>query len=867
MMPTSVLRVRVVTLLILIAAPLNASAASFTDPPRLEHTHGGPTRLKSAQGADADPPVANGRQGPLWPLLNQAKERTASPGQLRSLLKRLEARPSPAKSVTTDGLSPPVQVVEGEMCWGYYDVMGHYDRSFNCTNDDLIFCCGTCLYRFCCSNHSRRLEQRSCKNFDSSGGPNTAPTERTHVGYLGPARPRSTQKAITETSSTKAGFLLPLLMSKGKVQTASPSQQGLKGLETPPKPLPQIMHPKNITVDALKPPHGAVHGMESQPRQLVEGDQCAGYYDVMGQYDLSFNCTKDDFIYCCGTCHYRFCCQDRSRRLDQNSCNNYNSPVWANTAPPGTHPMYLVPGPGFDRIKQHSNNTVYVIGGVISFTVAVAVAIKVAFHKASRQPRNRELNMPRALVDMLRHQSSPVQQGERNNSVALGSGGGEGTLGRPPKNLYPTLQNKDNRLGNLQHNFIHSSGSSPKHTATIERAPRMNNMQLAQGGTLKPSKHNNAMKPQPSFHHSLHNLAQLPPSYESAMKPEMNRYSSLKRLEKGLEDYSGYCTTKRRPNNAPPNFHSSQNHLHWGGDYTLGGRGTLPTRPRRHPQSAPTPTPNPYPLPLAAPIESHFSPNYDTLSKPPRRVKSTDQLLALADGSTLSRLSKNQQHQYYKAMNTAAPKNSNTHNTLRKSHDRLLMSPEHLEERIEGGGMGDFGGGGAGRMGDYGDGGGMGVPEYGGGGGMGMPDYASSGGMVPTLPRLTQHQKAQSQQNVCATPSFDRHHMIKMNSHPTSGREQERNPTTVSSHMGSGGGGGGGGGAGGVGWSEMPGTGVVMGTGTLAGHSARRLAFAAKRQNTIEQLHFIPGGGGGGSGGAGTGNQGVRTGSKNEVTV
>ena len=44
---------------------------------------------------------------------------------------------------------------------------------------------------------------------------------------------------------------------------------------------------------------------------------------------------------------------------------------------------------------------------------------------------------------------------------------------------------------------------------------------------------------------------------------------------------------------------------------------------------------------------------------------------------------------------------------------------------------------------------------------------------------------------------------------------------------------------------EMPGAGVVMGTGTLGGHSARRMAFAAKRQNTIEQLHFIPGGGGG----------------------
>lgn len=34
----------------------------------------------------------------------------------------------------------------------------------------------------------------------------------------------------------------------------------------------------------------------------------------------------------------------------------------------------------------------------------------------------------------------------------------------------------------------------------------------------------------PSFSHSFHNLAQLPPSYELALKPEISRYSSLKRL-------------------------------------------------------------------------------------------------------------------------------------------------------------------------------------------------------------------------------------------------------------------------------------------------------------------------------------------------
>ncbi|XP_063054102.1 uncharacterized protein LOC134448352 [Engraulis encrasicolus] len=709
----------------------------------------------------------------------------------------------------------------------------------------------------------------------------------------------------TQSSSPRPKARPPMPNSKRK--------PALRGLETPPRPLPQVMAPLNATQ----------YHRAAQMQPPLEADLCRGYYDVMGQFDSTFNCTKDDFIYCCGTCHYRFCCNDLNRRLNQDGCNNYISPLWAkvSTTPPTVPDPG--PGPGSIRLQQQGNNTVYVIGGVISFTVAVAVAIKVAFHKSSRQPRNNELNMPRALVDMLRHQSSPVEQGERNNSVTIpssdgggGGGGGGGTLGRPPKNLYPTLQ-KDNRLGNLQHNFIHTSGTSPKHTATIERAPRMNNMQIATGGTLKPTKHTNAMISQPSFHQSLHNLAHLPPSYESAMKPEMNRYNSLKRLEKGgLEDYSGYCTTKRRPNNVPaPAFHSSQSHLqHWGGDYsTLSGRGTLPNRPRRHPQSAPTPTPNPYPLPLAPRQEYQYNYNYETLTKPPRRVQSTDQLLALADGTTtLSRMPKNQQHQYYKAMAAAAntqgqghtgtiqrpssSKNSNAHtgtiqrpsssktsnahtgtiqrpsssktsnaqyNTLRKTNDRMLMSPDHLEESLGQGGMGDYGGG-MGMPGhEYGGGvGGMPGSDYGGGGGGGggggMGDYGGSGTGVPTLPR----QKAQSQQNVCATPSLDRHHMIKMNSHPTSGREQERPPTAKSAHVGGSAGAG-------VGWGDMPGTGVVMGTGTLGGHSARRLAFAAKRQNTIEQLHFIPGGGGSGGGVAGSGTQGVRTGNKvsNEVTV
>uniref|UniRef100_A0A3B4BGJ5 Shisa N-terminal domain-containing protein n=1 Tax=Periophthalmus magnuspinnatus TaxID=409849 RepID=A0A3B4BGJ5_9GOBI len=435
------------------------------------------------------------------------------------------------------------------------------------------------------------------------------------------------------------------------------------------------MLPRNMTAaDALKPPLGAAQ-VAPPPRQ--------GYFDVMGHFDSTFNCSRGSYIYCCGTCHYRFCCEHQRDRLDQDSCNNYNSPVWIEQQGAATQPAGQSPDPDFETLQQQSSSTAYVIGGVISFTLVVAVGVRIAFSKVARRPRNRDINMPRSLVDILRHQSSPVQQGDRNNTTILGSTASDG---RTSKNIYTPV---------LQRSMRHNTGH-------------------------------------PSFSHSFHNLAQLPPSYEAAMKPELSRYSSLKRLE-----------------------------------YTLGSRGTLPlhgSRPRLH---IPTSTPNPYPLPAQPQYTS------STFDRPPRRVRSQDQLLALGEGNTLSRLSKNQQHQ-------------------------LLVSPDCLEDRLMS----------------------MGV--------MG----AERSGMVPTMGRLSHHQKTQSQQNICVTPSLDRHHMIKMNSHPTSGHEHERG-SSAPSH-----------------WDPYGGTG---------GHpNARRMAFASKRQNTIEQLHFIPGGGGG---------QGLRTGSKNEVTV
>ncbi|XP_029132017.2 protein shisa-7, partial [Labrus bergylta] len=226
--------------------------------------------------------------------------------------------------------------------------------------------------------------------------------------------------------------------------------------ELPPKPLPQTMLPRNMTADALKPPLGAAQ-VAPPPRQLVDVDVCRGYYDVMGHFDTTFNCSKGSYIYCCGTCHYRFCCEHQRSRLDQEACNNYISPVWADPLVPPTVAV-TKPDPDLEMLQQQNSSTAYVIGGVISFTLVVAVGVRIAFSKVARRPRNRDVNMPRSLVDILRHQSSPVQQGERNNMTSTTSDG------RPSKNLYtPILQSKDNR----------------------KRGPRMNNTpQLSSGPTL-----------------------------------------------------------------------------------------------------------------------------------------------------------------------------------------------------------------------------------------------------------------------------------------------------------------------------------------------------------------------------------------------
>ncbi|KAK2508648.1 hypothetical protein MC885_009102 [Smutsia gigantea] len=320
----------------------------------------------------------------------------------------------------------------------------------------------------------------------------------------------------------------------------------------------------------------AASGAGAAARAPPPAELCHGYYDVMGQYDATFNCSTGSYRFCCGTCHYRFCCEHRHMRLAQASCSNYDTPRWATTPPPlaggaggvGAAGGGLGPGqagwleggraggPGGRGGEGPGGSTAYVVCGVISFALAVGVGAKVAFSKASRAPRaHREINVPRALVDILRHQAGPGTRPDRARSSSLtpGVGGPDSMPPRTPKNLYNTV--KPANLDNLRHNYPHLDMNSPKHHATMLGTHHTGAGAWGQGSfppslvlgpSLGPKRADwrAAPPPSPSLHYStlscsrsFHNLSHLPPSYEAAVKSELNRYSSLKRLaEKDLDE-------------------------------------------------------------------------------------------------------------------------------------------------------------------------------------------------------------------------------------------------------------------------------------------------------------------------------------------
>lgn len=111
-------------------------------------------------------------------------------------------------------------------------------------------------------------------------------------------------------------------------------------------------------------------------------DRCRGYYDVMGQWDPPFVCRTGSYLYCCGTCGFRFCCEFKNSRLDQTTCKNYDTPPWSMTGRPPPKMMDQ-----HDPTKDKTNLIVYIICGVVAIMALVGIFTKLGLEKAHRPHR------------------------------------------------------------------------------------------------------------------------------------------------------------------------------------------------------------------------------------------------------------------------------------------------------------------------------------------------------------------------------------------------------------------------------------------------------------------------------------------------
>ncbi|XP_028264004.1 protein shisa-6 isoform X6 [Parambassis ranga] len=261
--------------------------------------------------------------------------------------------------------------------------------------------------------------------------------------------------------------------------------------------------PKTVPKKAPKPTviPTAAPQKTPQPAPASNHDTCLGYYDVSGQYDKMFECNNTDHRYCCGTCYLRFCCEYKKDRLDQKACRNYQTPEWVQTVAPSPIPT----GETYDPSMDQTNTAVYITCGIIAFIIVVGVSVKVAYDKATEPPQ--EMNIHRALADILRQQGPiPISQYDCENFAAMNGS---------PKDNTPVRTSSKNH-----YTPVHTSKSNHENN-------RISGILTSQTEPYDLS-----------FSRSFQSLSHLPPSYEAAVKADLNRFSSLKKLtDKEVEDY------------------------------------------------------------------------------------------------------------------------------------------------------------------------------------------------------------------------------------------------------------------------------------------------------------------------------------------
>ncbi|XP_054845210.1 protein shisa-8 [Eublepharis macularius] len=180
------------------------------------------------------------------------------------------------------------------------------------------------------------------------------------------------------------GFCCLVLLDPGQVWTGAPKTQKT-GLE--------MQMQMNINTSSVP----SSEDTAMNPTEAIPGgDQCRGYYDVMGQWDPPFNCNSGIYKFCCGTCGYRFCCQFTTGRLDQSGCSNYGTPQWISI----DQPPHRVDETPENPTRDKTNMIVYIICGVVAVMVLVGIFTRLGLEKS--QSPQAEMTISRTLTDLLK---------------------------------------------------------------------------------------------------------------------------------------------------------------------------------------------------------------------------------------------------------------------------------------------------------------------------------------------------------------------------------------------------------------------------------------------------------------------------------
>ncbi|XP_077475789.1 protein shisa-8 [Stigmatopora argus] len=213
--------------------------------------------------------------------------------------------------------------------------------------------------------------------------------------------------------------------------------------------------PNNLTTEPSVLPEAALATPtpDSEDKTAAGiGNRCWGYYDVMGQWDPPFNCNAGIYSFCCGSCFYRFCCQFLIHSLDQTSCSNYDTPVWANTGRPEDPVTEVQEEP--DRDRTHM--IVYIICGVVAIMVLIGIFTKLGLEKS--RGGQTDMTNSRTLTELLK------QPGEAGVVDGIGIHHPIGTNGISARALR----------SNNDHNHLNNAALSPLGPAMALSHPHNN---------------------------------------------------------------------------------------------------------------------------------------------------------------------------------------------------------------------------------------------------------------------------------------------------------------------------------------------------------------------------------------------------------